>query len=67
MSYRRNSKKAWTREQVSQLGKLARENTPLIVMAFKLGRSQSATRRKAAFEGISLKLSNQSPYGTRRD
>jgi hypothetical protein len=35
-------------------------------MGLKLGRSADAVRTKASEEGISLKPTNQRPYGTRK-
>jgi hypothetical protein len=56
----------WTRNDVGQLRDLARQNTPTRVMGLKLGRSEDAVRSKASDENISLKPTNQSPYGTRK-
>ena len=63
--YNRNSGKSWTKSDVSQLRTLSRENTPTRVIGLKLGRTEDAVRTKAASENISLKPTNQSPYGTR--
>lgn len=64
--YKRNSGKPWKSTEVSQLQTLAAGNTPTRVIGLKLGRSEDAVRTKASEEGISLKPSNQAPYGTRR-
>ena len=61
-----NSGKSWTTEQVSQLDKLAAGNTPTRVIAFKMGRTPGSVSQKASAEGISLKPTNQSPYGTKK-
>lgn len=61
----RNSGKPWTRGDVSQLRKLARENTPTRVIALKIGRTPDAVYKRASDEGISLKPTNQSPYNRR--
>lgn len=61
----RNIGKIWTREDVSQLRELAKENTPTRIIGLKLGRTPDAIRAKASEKGISLKPTNQSPY-TRR-
>jgi hypothetical protein len=61
----RNSGKQWTRAEVNELRALAKQNTPTRVIGLKLGRSENAVRTKASEEGISLKPTNQSPYGTR--
>ncbi len=63
--YNRNSGKAWTGSDVSQLRSLARQNTPTRVIGLKLGRTPEAVQTRASEEGISLKPTNQSPYGRR--
>lgn len=62
----RNSGMQWTRGDVSQLRQLAKKNTPTRVIGLKLGRTENAVRTKASEENISLKPTNQSPYGTRK-
>jgi hypothetical protein len=59
---KRNSRRAWTVEEVEQLRDLADGNTPVGVMSIKLGRSQDSIRSKARSEGISL-APNRSPDG----
>jgi hypothetical protein len=61
----RNVGKTWTKEDVSQLRELVRENTPTRIIGLKLGRTPDAVRAKASEKGISLKPTNQSP-STRR-
>ena len=61
----RNSGKPWTRTDVSTLRVLANQNTPTRVIGLKLGRTEDAVRAKASEKNISLKPTNQSPYGTR--
>ena len=61
-----NSGKQWTSQEVRQLEKLADGNTPTRVIGIKMQRSETAIRSKAADEGISLKPTNQSPYGTKK-
>lgn len=56
----RNSGKAWTKAEIKQVEKMAKENTPTRVMGFKLGRT--AVRKAASENDISLKPTNQSPY-----
>lgn len=63
--YDRNSGKPWTTQEVRDLRTLARENTPTRVIGLKLGRTEDAVRTRASDEGISLKPTNQSPYGTK--
>jgi hypothetical protein len=62
----RNTGKAWTPSEVKQLRQLAKENTPTRVTGLKLGRTPAAVQKKASEEGISLKPTNQSPYGTKK-
>lgn len=62
----RNTGNSWTLAEVNQLRQLAKENTPTRVIGLKLGRTEDAIRAKASEEGISLKPTNQSPYGTRK-
>jgi len=62
----RNSGKAWTRSDVSQLKQLAKGNTPTGVISLTLGRTEAAIYTKASNEDISLKPTNQSPYGTKK-
>ena len=64
--YIRNAGKPWTPGQVSQLEQLARQNTPTRVIGLKLGRPEGAVYAKASEKGISLKPTNQSPYGTKK-
>ncbi len=53
----------WTDQQVMQLERLADHNTPTRQIAHTLGRTEDAVRSKASEEDISLKPTNQSPYG----
>ena len=57
-----NHGKAWTNDDVKELRKLAKENTPTRVIGLKLGRTEDAIYGKAKDEGISLKPTNQAPY-----
>jgi hypothetical protein len=58
-----NTGKPWTSDEVAQLRKLAKENTPTRVMGLKLGRTEKSVRSKTQAIGLSLKPVNQSPYG----
>jgi hypothetical protein len=64
--YTRNTGKAWSKANVSQLRQLARQNTPTRVIGLKLGRTEGAVRTKASSEGVSLKPTNQSPYNRQK-
>lgn len=57
-----NQGKQWKPEDVRELKKLAKDNTPTRVIGLKLKRTEDAIRSKAQQEGISLKPTNQSPY-----
>jgi len=61
-----NSRKPWTPAQNKQLQQLAKGNTPTRVIALKMGRTPSAVQNQAGNLGISLKPTNQSPYGTQK-
>jgi hypothetical protein len=60
----RNSGKPWTGVEIKSMAGLAKQNTPTRVIGLKLGRTEAAVRTKASDEGISLKPTNQSPYGS---
>ena len=60
-----NSRKPWGARDKAQLKKLAAGNTPTRVAGLKLGRSESAVRSQAQRMGVSLKPTNQSPYGSK--
>jgi hypothetical protein len=62
----RNSGKPWTPVETKSLKSLAKGNTPTRVISFKLGRTEGAVRSKASEKGVSLKPTNQSPYGTKK-
>lgn len=61
----RNSGKHWSPQEVRQLRTLASENTPTRVIGLKLGRPEGGVYAKASEKNISLKPTNQSPYGRR--
>lgn len=60
----RNTGKPWTPAEVRQLRQEAKQNTPTRVIGVKHGRTPGAIAQKASQERISLKPTNQSPYGT---
>jgi hypothetical protein len=60
-----NHGKAWSSSDDSQLRKLSEQNTPTRVMGLKLGRTEDAVRSHASELDVSLKPTNQSPYGTK--
>ena len=50
-----NQGKPWTSTDVSELDRLAKQNMPRRLIAFKMGRTLVAIYRKAKQKGISLK------------
>jgi hypothetical protein len=61
-----NQGKHWTNKHVRELKALANQNTPTRVIGLKMGRTPEAIYAKASEEGVSLKPTNQSPYGTKK-
>ncbi len=59
----RNSGNAWTSTDRAALRQLANQNTPTRVMGLKLGRTAGAIAQQASQMGVSLKPTNQRPYG----
>lgn len=66
MSAPKNKGQAWTPAQNKQLQQLAKGNTPTRVAALKLGRTPGSVQSQASKLGVSLKPTNQSPYGTKK-
>jgi hypothetical protein len=64
--YTRNSGKAWKPSEVKELKTLAKDNTPTRVIGLKLGRPEAGVRAKASEKHISLKPTNQAPYGKKK-
>ena len=62
----RNTGKTWTKAEVADLRQQAKGNTPTRVIGQKLGRTEDAVRSKASEKNISLKPTNQPPYGTKK-
>jgi hypothetical protein len=60
----KNAGTAWSDEEVRELKKLAKGNTPTRVIGLKLGRSPAGVYAKARQSGISLRPANQRPYGS---
>ncbi len=58
--------KLWTPAETRALKNLADANTPTRIIALKLDRTEPAVRAKASDAAISLKPTNQAPYGTKR-
>lgn len=61
-SHPKNAGKPWTVNQIAQLKRLVKQNTPTRVAAIKLERTPQAVYNKASELDLSLKPVNQSPY-----
>ena len=61
-----NHGKSWSPSDNQQLQQLANGNTPTRVIGLKMGRTPGAVQGHASDLGVSLKPSNQSPYGTKK-
>lgn len=59
-----NHGKPWTPSADRQLRTEAAGNTPTRVVGLHLGRTESSIYSRASELGVSLKPTNQSPYGT---
>lgn len=64
--YLRNNGRSWSASDGASLRRLAAQNTPTRVIGLHLGRSEAAVRTKASDLNVSLKPTNQSPYGSGR-
>jgi len=64
--YNRNSGKKWSKEDIQQLKKLAKGNTPTGVISIKIGRTKDSIYKKASENNIGLKPTNQSPYNRKK-
>lgn len=60
-----NHGKPITPAVVKQVEQLAKKNTPTRVIGLKIGRTESSVQSIASNNDISLKPTNQSPYGTK--
>ena len=61
-----NSGKAWAPADKASLRSLASHNTPTRVIGLKLQRTPEAVQSMASQMRVSLKPTNQSPYGTKK-
>jgi hypothetical protein len=61
-----NRNTQWTPTQIQELKFLANQNTPTRVIGLKTGRTPAAVQRKASDIGLSLKPTNQRPYGKKK-
>jgi hypothetical protein len=61
-----NHGKQWSSSADRQLRTEASGNTPTRVIGLHLGRTESSIYSRAQELGVSLKPTNQSPYGTKK-
>ena len=61
-----NHGKDWTSAQEARLCREAAQNTPTRILGLHLGRTPGAVQQHASEMGLSLKPTNQSPYGTQK-
>ncbi|MDB5693710.1 MAG: hypothetical protein JWO81_2773 [Alphaproteobacteria bacterium] len=61
-----NHNKPWTASADRQLRHEAADNTPTRVLGLHLGRTEGSVYARASELGVSLKPTNQSPYGTKK-
>ncbi|HEX4402880.1 MAG TPA: hypothetical protein VHZ98_16280 [Galbitalea sp.] len=61
-----NSGKQWSPAEDKQLKVEASHNTPTRVIGLHMGRTPGAVQSHASDIGVSLKPTNQSPYGTKK-
>ena len=66
MATPKNHGKPVTSAVVNQVKDLANYNTPTRVIGLKIGRTEDAVYKIASDNNISLKPTNQSPYGTKK-
>lgn len=64
--YNHNSGKHWGEQEKKSLSTLAKANTPTRVIGLKLGRTEASVYTQASQLGVSLKPTNQSPYGKKK-
>lgn len=62
----KNHGKSWTPSDDKALKQLATQNTPTRVIGIKMGRTPDAVQSHASEIDVSLKPTNQSPYGTKK-
>lgn len=61
-----NHGKPWSSSADRQLRSEAAGNTPTRVIGLHLGRTEASIYGRASEIGVSLKPTNQSPYGTKK-
>lgn len=66
MKIPKNSGKRWSDSDMNKLRELAAGNTPTRIMGLMLGRTEDSIYGKASEMNLSIKPTNQRPYGTRK-
>lgn len=66
MKIPKNSGKRWSDRDMNKLRELAVGNTPTRIMELMLGRTEDSIYSKASEMNLSIKPTNQRPYGTRK-
>ena len=61
-----NHGKSWSKQDVSTLKTLAKQNTPTRVIGLKMGRTEDSIYSAAFNNSISLSPTNQSPYNRQK-
>lgn len=61
-----NHGKPWTPQQDRQLREEVKHNAPTRIIGLHLGRTPDAIYSRASDIGVSLKPTNQRPYGTKK-
>lgn len=61
-----NHRKSWSAADKAKLAELAAGNTPTRVIALKMGRTPASISAQAGAGKVSLKPTNQSPYGSKK-
>ena len=64
--YQRNAGKQWSSAEVRALKQMAQQNTPTRIIGLKLGRPVAGVYAKASEKKVSLRPTNQAPYGRSR-
>lgn len=61
-----NAGAPWTPPQDAQLRREAGHNTPTPLIALHMGRTEDSVRSRASEIDLSLRPTNQRPYGTKK-
>lgn len=61
-----NSGKGWSKQEIKEMRTLIQGNTPTRIIGLKMGRTPAAIKNQASRGKMSLKPTNQSPYGAKK-